>query len=382
MNITYERKHNDSYMIIDGKLDGDSFETKMLQENAINALLDINSFAINGEERLSYKISRKENLEDFVDSTDLTLEVITRIFINLQIALDEISNYLIDESNVLLDKETIFIEKGGDNFKLGLCYYPAQQESVQVRVRELMEFFLTRLSHSDKEKSRRVYMAYDLCLKDDFTISEIIDCLQEGQIQESDIYVEHISLKNEVAEEYLEDEYDLDEIEYMEEDYMEADSISDYCKVPTPRFRVLRKILSGIRGFSNKIKFEDDYEEKAPVDFVIDPDYELEEKTVLLSEAAPIGRLVYDGNSNEDDFLINKDIFRIGTSKNNDAILKARTVSGSHAKITKEGNDFYITDSNSTNGSFLNSLPLAYRKPYKLKPMDVIRFATESYIFM
>ena len=75
-----------------------------------------------------------------------------------------------------------------------------------------------------------------------------------------------------------------------------------------------------------------------------------------MSEAPAIGRLVYDGDSNEDDFLINKDTFRIGSSQNNDAVLKARTVSKNHAKITKEGDDFYITDSNSTNGSFLNSI--------------------------
>ena len=130
------------------------------------------------------------------------------------------------------------------------------------------------------------------------------------------------------------------------------------------------------------MQFEDKPEPLAAEDFVIEPDYEMDEKTVLLSESKPVGRLVYDGNSNEDDFIINKDVFRIGTGKANDAIIHARTVSGNHAKITKEGNDYYLTDSNSTNGSFLNSLPLVYRKPYKLKPMDVIRFATESYIFL
>ena len=50
-------------------------------------------------------------------------------------------------------------------------------------------------------------------------------------------------------------------------------------------------------------------------DFLVEPDYELEEKTVLLTEAKAVGKLVYDGNNNEDDFIINKDIFRIGSSK-------------------------------------------------------------------
>jgi pSer/pThr/pTyr-binding forkhead associated (FHA) protein len=130
-----------------------------------------------------------------------------------------------------------------------------------------------------------------------------------------------------------------------------------------------------------KLSFEDELPPQKTEDFIIEPDYELEEKTVLLTDSKPVGRLVYDGNSNEDDFIITKDVFTIGKSKNNDAVLKSRTVSGNHAKITKQGNDFFLTDSNSTNGSFLNSLPLVYKKPYRLKPMDVIRFASESYIF-
>ena len=129
------------------------------------------------------------------------------------------------------------------------------------------------------------------------------------------------------------------------------------------------------------MNFEDSPADKETEDFIIEPDYELEEKTVLLTDTKPVGRLVYDGVNNEDDFIITKDTFRIGSSKNNDAVIKNKTVSGSHAKITKTGNDFYIMDSNSTNGSFLNNLQLVYRKPYKLRPMDKIQFATEAYIF-
>ncbi|MBO6129669.1 MAG: FHA domain-containing protein [Pseudobutyrivibrio sp.] len=366
-DITFERKHNESYMIIAGKLDVASYETRMIKENNIDALLDMTSISIDGKNKISYKISRKENLEDFVEANDLTGENLERLILNIKIALDTISNYLIDEEHILLWKETIFLEKGSDNYQIKLCYTADKNGTIQEQFRELMEFFISKLTISDREASKQIYKAYDLCLKDDYTLDEIVEALQNESISKPEIYVEQVSLEDE------------EPIYEVTEDSIDSEYISDYYDVEKQSF--FSSIFSKIKNLGNKMSFQDIEINDESEDFVIDPEYELEEKTVLLSETKPVGRLVYDGNSNEDDFIITKDIFRIGTSKNNDAILKSRTVSGNHAKITKDGNDFYITDSNSLNGSFLNSLPLAYRKPYKLKPMDVIRFATESYIF-
>lgn len=369
-NIEYERKHNESYMIIDANLDSKSYETKMIKSNEIRALLDMTSVSINGVDKLSYKISRMENLEDFVESRDLDAENLSRLIINIKIALDEISKYLIDENHILLNKETIFLEKGGDSYQVNLCYLPKNSGSIQEQFREVMEYFITKLTISDREISKQIYAAYEICLKEDYTLDEVIDCLQQIKCEKPQIYVEKVSLDDDDVDNSA--VYDAtQESEYIT-DYLEMDANEDNRREGP--FEKLRNLFS-------KLRFEDIDTEKASEDFVFDPDYELEEKTVLLTETKPVGRLVYDGNNNEDDFIITKDIFKIGTAKNNDAVLKAKTVSGNHAKITKEGNDFYLCDSNSTNGSFINSLPLAYRKSYKLNPMDRIKFASESYIF-
>ncbi len=372
MEIAYERKHNESYMLLEGKINPNFYETKMINENNISTFLPMSCIAIDGINKLSYKISRKENLEDFIESHDLNLDMLTRIIINLQIALNEIARYLIDEQHVLLNKETIFMEKSGDSYKISLCYYPQKSGTVQEQFRELMEYFISKLTTGDRNESKQVYLAYDLCLKDDYTLEEVLDCLQEVETKD-EIYVEKVS---------LDDEDDRPE-EPQNYDYIDSGYMTDYYdEKPKEKKRLFGKVRESMGIFFGNLRFRDEVDVKESDDFIIEPDIDLEERTVLLSEAKAVGRLVYDGNSNEDDFIINKDIFKIGTAKNNDAVLKARTVSGSHAKITREGSDYYITDSNSLNGSFLNSLPLAYRKPYKLHPMDVIKFASESYIFM
>ena len=365
--IEYERKHNESYMVIEAKTDDASYETKMIRENDIHALLNITCVSLEGVNKLSYKISRMENLEDFVESRDLDAESLSRLVLNIKIALDEISKYLIDERHILLTKETIFLEKGGDNYQVKLCYLPEDSGLIQEQFRSIMEYFISKLTISDREISKQIYAAYEICLKDDYTLNQVIECLQSIRSEKKEIYVEKVSLEDEDVDKY--DENDASEY------------ISDYMDMEEDNEKESRKPFGRIRSFFSRLRFEDINEEKSTEDFIIEPDYELEEKTVLLTDSKPVGRLVYDGNNNEDDFMITKDIFKIGTAKGNDAVLKAKTVSGNHAKIIKEGSDYYLSDANSTNGSFLNSLPLAYRKPYKLKPMDRIKFASEAYIF-
>lgn len=376
MEITYERKHNESFMVIDGNGKKVAYETKMIGANDISALLDMSSFAIDGKEKMSYQISRKENLEDFIDSHDVTIEMLERIIINLQLALDEINKYLIDEQHIWISKESVFLEKSNDNYKLSLCYYPKEFGTIQEQFRQLMEFFLGVVSKDDGDAVKQLYLAYDLCLKDDYTIEEIIDCLQTRELKEStitedftrpEIYVEKVSIDDNP-------EVDME----CQEDYI--DYYDDIQEEKKPSF--VTNLLMATKDILSKKKTDKTVETAFSEDFYVDPEYEFEERTVLLTDAKAVGKLVYDGNGSEDDFIINKDIFRIGKSKNNDAILKANTVSGSHAKITKEEDNYYLIDNNSLNGTTVNGNTLSYRVPFKLKPMDIIHFASEAYVFM
>lgn len=75
--------------------------------------------------------------------------------------------------------------------------------------------------------------------------------------------------------------------------------------------------------------------------------------------------------------------FFIGKLKKNvDYCIENNMVSRYHAKITKEAGRFYITDLNSTNGTYINDeLLLTYQKK-ELKEGDIITFANIKYKFM
>jgi pSer/pThr/pTyr-binding forkhead associated (FHA) protein len=92
-------------------------------------------------------------------------------------------------------------------------------------------------------------------------------------------------------------------------------------------------------------------------------------------------KLITHEKDNERNFVVTEAGLTIGRHADNQASLDDSRLSRFHARIKFKDGAWYAEDLGSTNGSFLNSLPLVYKKPYRLKPMDVIRFASESYIF-
>jgi len=86
-------------------------------------------------------------------------------------------------------------------------------------------------------------------------------------------------------------------------------------------------------------------------------------------------------------FDLDKPKITIGRHPDSDIQITDTAVSGSHALIEVEKNayidgvyDVFITDSGSTNGSFVNDEPLTGRR--RLNNNDVIRFAWNSFCFI
>lgn len=133
------------------------------------------------------------------------------------------------------------------------------------------------------------------------------------------------------------------------------------------------------RRFTRK---EEDFDD---VDFIYHEDDEINEPTVLLSASSSeaIGKLIYEGPGDEEDFVINKDLIKIGSSaKDNDLVLNSNVISRHHAKITRDGGNYFIEDLNSTNGTTVNGEILSYKELQKLNRMDEIAFADVIYKFI
>jgi len=107
-------------------------------------------------------------------------------------------------------------------------------------------------------------------------------------------------------------------------------------------------------------------------------------KTVLLTDKRKppvVGWFVaLTGEQKGDDFRIRDGQNTIGSAPDADIVLRDTAVSGKHASIRYKDQKFYITDLDSTNGTFLNdgTTPIAREE---LKDNDVVRIADVSLKF-
>jgi hypothetical protein len=107
-------------------------------------------------------------------------------------------------------------------------------------------------------------------------------------------------------------------------------------------------------------------------------------KTVLLTEKYKppvVGWLVaVNGEQKGEDFRLREGQNTLGSAPDAEVVIRDATVSGKHASLRYKEGKFYLTDLDSTNGTYLNDRPEAIARE-ELKDNDVIRLGEVSLKF-
>lgn len=103
------------------------------------------------------------------------------------------------------------------------------------------------------------------------------------------------------------------------------------------------------------------------------------DETVLLTESKHPMLISLGGN---DKFVLNKPDLVIGRNKEIcDCIIENKSVGRAHARITTTKGRCFITDLDSTNGTFVNGTKLISNKEYEIKYNDKILFANVEFCY-
>lgn len=97
MEIHYKRTHKDSYMVIEQDTYTSDYEEQMLKENQIRSLLSFYTMQINGKIQFWYDISGKQSLRDYLEQTEITLDVLDQIVLYLILAYEDIHKFLLKQ---------------------------------------------------------------------------------------------------------------------------------------------------------------------------------------------------------------------------------------------------------------------------------------------
>lgn len=379
MEIKYERKANQSFMVMEGEPCDLGYEEHMLRQNEVKILLSFYTIEINRHIEYWHDITGKQSLRDYLEREGLTPEILNQIVLYLGIAYEELTKYLISQQHIYVTADTVFVEQEGRDIALFFCYRPYRNMAVQEQLISLWEFFLTIVDHKMEEFVKLCYELYDVITRGNFTMEGIQERIQEFSQSQNSLpkpnieqpYVEKVELKRKETE----DNDMLEELEIEDE----SKENMDVFQILRDAFQTMWKHIQILKE-KNKVKFIP--EQEAEDDYIYDPEEDYSRPTVLLhgGEDLCVGKLLYEGSGEEEDIIINKDIFRIGSrDTDNDAVLHSSGVSRHHARILKQGDSYFLEDLNSTNGTFVNGKQLNYKEKLKLEIMDQIRFADALY---
>lgn len=380
--VTYERNLLGSFIKIPTAYQG-AFDEKIMLMHPIAGMIPVEKCFYNDEGRYWYNITGFQPLDTKCRMQNPDSDFVEKLILRICEQLEELELNLIAPETLLMDPEYIFISNHTDEIRFMM--YPGIGGDVMDHLRELMEYLLTKVNHIDGNDTEHIYHLYSLILSHSCSVGDIrleIEKMRQAKLIEEmqqDLQMQPEEAKAEP------DRPKRGKLKVVHNWYVQ---IVDKLRKVTPKLwkKTLRK--GAPEQNANAKKPADDVWvkemnliEEEPEKLYGEP--ECYPTICILQESAKVqGILKPQSDAGRADIYIEEDEVRIGKGANVDIRISDEAVSRIHAKITRESENYYLEDLNSTNGTFLNEELLCFREKYRLKKDDIIQFANVKYRFL
>jgi hypothetical protein len=380
----FQRRLSQSYMIIERDLDSDpSYELEIFSYNKVPGLLPIQMETTDGMLRFWYEITGRQSLADFLRRRKVDMELIHTLFLELKKVCGVLQDYLLTEAGVLLEAEYIYLDFEQQHAEF--VYLPGLDGDIRSYFRNLMEQILQNLNHNNKKAVNVAYEVYQRTLQEGFSLEEMLE--EVYQTESNNPVMENVCAQ---AEEKIRKE--VESKDKVKADHREEEHSGRLGEEQRPpKTGVLKNMLKNIwegafclinRKIQRKSKQEISYA-VYPEDVIQVSQETLHPTELLYSISKEKGILMYRGMDGLSDITIQKESFFIGKKESEvDGVIDRSCISRVHAKIELDGEEYYIEDMNSTNGTYLNGQQLEYHQRVRLKEGDNITFGTVEYRFV
>ena len=159
MKPSYRKEKDNDYLILEapGKPEGGEYQIRMLLVNPIYGLLSCKMRMVDGSRTFYYDITEKQPMSLVFERRLMGKEDIEKLLGGLEKAMDEAGRYLLSMEQFVLKPEYIF--QDAETGAFFFCYLPFYEGSLEEDFRELAEYILKRLDHSQEEA---VLWGYDI----------------------------------------------------------------------------------------------------------------------------------------------------------------------------------------------------------------------------
>lgn len=108
------------------------------------------------------------------------------MIIGIGSVLKRMEDYLLQEANILLEPEQIYIEP--ETFQVWLCYVPGYQGNFPKAMEKFLQYLLKKTDHKDNTSVVLAYRLYQESQKDYYGIEDLLQIIREGQTGERGEY--------------------------------------------------------------------------------------------------------------------------------------------------------------------------------------------------
>lgn len=397
---TYERSYNHNYMILKAKeREYPGFCERIVQENEIPGLLSCQFRILEGNLFFYYEISGKRTLSQLFQKKKIGGMEMRRLLVGLSMLQRESQRYLLDFRKYILLPEYLYSDF--DIKQLYAVYHPDYEGGETLE--EIGSFFIEHVDYQEAEAVELAYSFQQRIMEENVNLELVVEGLlreKKTEVVSETIFCERKEEGNDICTTKVEEKlsYGMREQSIREEAVYHAVPSKEKWKIgELACIQELQNFLKGLFIFKEKENGHKRKKEKEEINYEVELDLDEEktevpffsqsmvsEETQFFSSGEEVGihSLIYQGREKLPDLKLEVFPYIIGKSeKGIDGRLELPTISRIHSQLDYINDSYFITDLNSTNGTFLNGerLPPNIRKT--LSVGDRIQFAGEVYVF-
>ena len=385
-----------NYMLIEipEMVDTGQYPFQMLKRNQIPGVLSTRERMEDGKSYLYFDISRKRSLAEEYEDKEMQLEDMIFLFQKMTMILEEIRNYLIHENMVIMDPKYIFKDLESDDLYVLIIPWETDTNTLH----KLAEFFLEKINHKDENGVNAAYLFYRRQSQAQFSLYQFLSILEKESIlkrQKNKNIVEfqdRFADLNEEVTVYENDNKDKkiscqDEKREGKEQSINVKSIripvlllsvtflilgilpmvTSILKISCIAFSILLFLIFLILFFGKeKERPKEEIRQEMEIDTgetIFFDTYESDENL----------KLQWKERGRKKQYILKEFPCTVGKMKEEvSLVISDISVSRVHCKFIKKDNKICIMDLNSTNGTFLNGLPLKNGEIQEIEKNDEI----------
>ena len=389
MEVKYRADLYTNYLLLeipDG-IDSQIYSFKMMEKNRMKGVLPSKTRMEDGIEYLYLEVGNRRSLVDIYKDKEMDLEEMTRIFQGLLPILEELRNYLLSEKMVLFDPEYIYEEEDGN-----YCIVILPWQDERPNFRKMAEFFLEKINHKDENGVNAAYHFYRQQSQGPFSLSQFIPVLEkENILKRQKKNKEHIPVVSQPKDWKLEEIEEANKEEDMEEENSASRNwkyiflilaflaigaqfiniIPDRIKLSCMAISVLFLIVFFVLLIPKKEKIK---EEKKNTVVEAEEEWEVGETLFFENkEMEESWKLQWKERGRQKQVILEEFPCKVGKIKEEvSVVINDVSVSRVHCQFVKKENKIAIMDLNSTNGTFLNGMPLGNGEMIEIEKNDEI----------